>query len=536
MNNFKFFIYTMVYPFWGLYLLVGILGIIVSGFTSYEQKSLMDLFNNKTGNFTIFFIALLTCVSSIRIIIHGFLRHKLYMHTVKYFFENVCLEKLEYWDTHYDKSELVKCILTDITVYVNTISRIYGILIKTTLTVIVVMYLLANQSYIYLTLGLLLCFTRSFLLEKLAKHWESKVDKVTEIRNELENEITEYINNNTQMQLYGLQNIYQKFTNLTLDKYNYNQFIEAIWYGIFVLSFDVVQKMIEFGIYFIMHYRIKEITFYDSQLILLYFKLLTESVQSLSDIPKAISRNKDNMNRLLKYINKQELTESNIKIEECDPIITFENITFKYPTRDKYIFENFNKTIYFKDKIILKGESGKGKSTIIKLLLGLYVPENGHVTINKKDVSILNHKELQKFISIVPQEPIILENRTIKENISLFLKNEKSDEEIKESLKIVKLDNLIDNLNDKIITLSGGQKQRLAIARTLLNDTDIIILDEPFSALDKQLRVEMQDLLFNFVKNKTLIMITHDNDTIAYLKKMHCTNTIDLNFNSKKMS
>ena len=109
-----FFVQTMIYPFWGLYLWVGSLGLMVSGFTTYEQKSLMDLFNNTTGYFTIYLIVLLTFISSIRIIIHGFLRHKLYMHTVKYFFENVCLEKLEYWDKNYDKTELVKCILTDI--------------------------------------------------------------------------------------------------------------------------------------------------------------------------------------------------------------------------------------------------------------------------------------------------------------------------------------------------------------------------------------------------------------------------------------
>jgi ABC-type multidrug transport system fused ATPase/permease subunit len=373
---------------------------------------------------------------------------------------------------------------------------------------------------------------RSIVLEKLAKHWESKLDKVTEIRNELENEMTEYVNNNTQLQLYGLQNTYNKFINLSLDKYNYNQFIEAIWYGILMLSFGIVQRFIEFGVYIITRYSITEISFYDTQLILVYFKLLTESVQSLSDIPKEISRNKDNIYRLLKYINKPKIIESNIKIDESESQINikFSNVTFKYPTRESnYVFKNFNKTLNFKDKIILSGDSGKGKSTLIKLLLGLYVPDEGYVTINDKDVSLLNTTEIQKIVSIVPQEPIILENRTIKENISLFLKNNKSDEEIKDALKLVKLESLNENLNDKIISLSGGQKQRLAIVRTILNDTDIVILDEPFSALDKQLRIEMQDLVFNFIKDKTLILITHDNSTIKCLKETYNCKIIDLN-------
>jgi ABC-type multidrug transport system fused ATPase/permease subunit len=531
MNNLKFFIYTIFYPFIGLYILVGSLGLIVSGFTTYEQKSLMDLFTTNNSKLTILFILFLTCINSIRMTLHGILRHKIYMHTIKYFFENVCLEKLDYWDKNYDKSELVKCILTDINVYVNTISRIYSILIKTVLTIFIILYLLGSQSYIYVILGLILCFMRSIILEKIAKHWESKLDKVTEIRNELENEMTEYVNNNTQMQLYGLQNTYRNFMNLSLDKYNYNQFIESIWYGILMLSFGIVQRLIEFGVYIIAQYSITEISFYDTQLVLVYFKLLTESVQSLSDIPKEISRNKDNIYRLLRYINKQQIIESNIKIDECDEInIKFSNITFKYPTRESnYVFKNFDKTLNFKDKIILLGNSGKGKSTLIKLLLGLYVPNEGYVTINDKDVTLLNNIEIQKIISIVPQEPILLENRTIKENISLFIKNNKSDYEIKQALQLVKLDDLIDNLNEKIVTLSGGQKQRLAIVRTILNDTDIVILDEPFSALDKELKIEMQDLVFDFVKNKTLILITHDNSTIKYINEIYDCKIINLN-------
>jgi ABC-type multidrug transport system fused ATPase/permease subunit len=299
-----------------------------------------------------------------------------------------------------------------------------------------------------------------------------------------------------------------------------------------MLSFGIVQRLIELGVYAITQYSVTQISFYDTQLILVYFKLLTESVQSLSDIPKEISRNKDNIYRLLKYINKSTIVESNIKIDDSKSQINikFSNVTFTYPTREStHVFKNFNKTLNFKDKIILSGDSGKGKSTLIKLLLGLYVPNEGHVTINNKDVSLLNNTEIQKIISIVPQEPILLENRTIRENISLFLKKEKSDEEIKNALKLVKLDSLNDNLNDKIVTLSGGQKQRLAIVRTLLNDTDIVILDEPFSALDKQLRLEMQDLVFNFIKDKTLILITHDNSTIQYIKEIYNCKIIDLN-------
>lgn len=509
-NNLKFFLNVMVYPFIHLYLIVGILGLVISSFAWYEQKSLMDLFANPTEQRSIIiFITTLTIMSSFRMTLHGILRHKMYMYTMNYFFTQVCMEKLEYWDKHYDKSEMIKCILNDITVYINTISKIFGILIRNVLTVVVVMYLLYKQNQVYLFFGLALCFLRSVLLEKLAKHWESKLDKVTEIKNELENEMTEYVNNNTQMQIYTLQNTYQRFINNCLLRYSDSQFVEAYWYGIFMLTFSSVQRLIEFSLYFFSQYKFN-VNFYDSQLIVIYFKILTESVQSLIDIPKEISRNKDNINRLLKYINKPLLIHTDIIVNLENPVIQFHNVTFKYPSREKYIFENFNKTIEYQDKIVLFGNSGQGKSTLIKLLLGLYVPQNGHVTINNKDVTLLNNSNLQQIISIIPQEPIILENRTIKENITLFLKNEISDEQIKNVFKLVKLDNLIENLNDKIVTLSGGQKQRLALARVILDNNDIIILDEPFSGLDKTLKKEIQELIFNFVKDKTVILITHD--------------------------
>lgn len=509
--------------------IVGILGLIISGLTTYEHKSLIDLFTGEVDNIVILIIGGMTFMSSIRMTLHGILRHRMYINTVRYFFENVCMEKLEYWDRNYDKNEMVKCILTDISIYVNTISRIYGILLKTTLTITIILYLLWKESYIYVILGICLCIMRSIVLEKIARKWEKKLDKVTEIKNELEKDMSEYINNNSQMQIYGMEKIYKKFMDDTLEKYEENQKIEAIWYGILMLSFGVVQRFIEVGIYIISEMKIKEITFYDSQLILIYFKLLTESVQSISDIPKEISRNKDNINRLERYIIKNEIDKIEKKTDIKEPVIKFNKIRFKYYNREKYILENFSRRINYKDKVVLVGESGKGKSTIIKLLLGLYRPENGYVKINKRRVDRLGRDDINKIISIVPQEPIILENRTIRENINLFVNREIDDKEIDNILEKTRLKELIDNKDEKIITLSGGQKQRLAIIRAILNNAEIIILDEPFTGLDEETKREMIELMFEFVREKTLIMITHEQSTIKKLQEKYKTKTIKLN-------
>jgi ABC-type bacteriocin/lantibiotic exporter with double-glycine peptidase domain len=180
---------------------------------------------------------------------------------------------------------------------------------------------------------------------------------------------------------------------------------------------------------------------------------------------------------------------------------------------NNHIFDmvDTGKVIHFKDKIAVIGNSGRGKSTLFKLLKGLYVPQDGYVLINNKDVTTMDTFELNKLISVIPQEPIILNDKTLRENIELFTyKPTLSDKEIKSMLHKVELSSLIKQLDSKIINLSGGQKQRLSIARALLSKTPIILLDEPFSALDNSLRIHLYNLIMRVSSNKTVIMITHD--------------------------
>jgi ABC-type bacteriocin/lantibiotic exporter with double-glycine peptidase domain len=170
--------------------------------------------------------------------------------------------------------------------------------------------------------------------------------------------------------------------------------------------------------------------------------------------------------------------------------------------------------IYIKQfifKIAIIGESGKGKSTMFKLLKGLYTPQDGYVLINNKDVTTMDTFKLNKIISVIPQEPVILVDKTLRENIQLFTyKPSLSDKEIKQMLTRVELTGLIPHLDNKIVNLSGGQKQRLSIARALLSKTPILLLDEPFSALNQSLRKNLYNLIMKIACNKTIIMITHD--------------------------
>lgn len=191
------------------------------------------------------------------------------------------------------------------------------------------------------------------------------------------------------------------------------------------------------------------------------------------------------------------------------PDILFKYVTFKYPTNDKIILQDFDFHIPFGCKIAIKGNSGVGKSTLIKLLLGLYTPNNGHVLIAGRDVSTMS--SVSELVSIVPQEPIILEHKTLKENLTIFCNNSTINEQsLRNALETVELASFSTSLNERLVNLSGGQKQRLAIARAILTDAPIIVLDEPFSAMDQTLKASLSESLMKLWEYKTIILITHD--------------------------
>lgn len=516
----QFYLHVLVYPFWELYLLSGIVGSVVSGLLTIEQRGIIWLFvdQQENKNFILIVLTLVTFLNGCRTGLLTYLKHKGYISVVSYFFNNVCLQKLENWDVYYDKHELLQCIHNDISTFVDTTIRIYSIIIRNTLSTILLLYFLAMDKYIYIFFAIAICIARSYFLELLVRYWEKKNDKVKEVKSKTEKFLSEYVSNNSSMQIYGLGDVYKRIVDQSLLEYDKRQLDDSLWYGIFMFCFLILIRFIDIGVYLI---NIEaEATLENIQITLGYFKLLSESVQSLSDIQKEIKRNKDSIFRLLKYTNFKKVDDKinynkyNKYNNDETNMIEFKEITFSYPTRDCLIYEDFNLVIKKGEHIALMGDSGKGKTTLIKLLLGLYNPKNGDIFIENKNINNLNNLELRKKICIIPQEPIIFEDKSLKENLELFVNRKIKRGELKKVLKLVKLDNLLDILSssNRLVSLSGGQKQRLSIARLLLNNSPILILDEAFSAMDTNLKKQMQELVFSHSKRKkkTVILITHD--------------------------
>lgn len=202
-----------------------------------------------------------------------------------------------------------------------------------------------------------------------------------------------------------------------------------------------------------------------------------------------------------------------------NPSILFKNVSFKYDESDT-ILKDVSFEIKKGKAVALVGHSGAGKSTIINLILKFYNPTSGDILINNMSYKDLDYASLRQNISLVFQENELFSS-TIKDNVS-YGKQGASEKEIIEALKlanaydfVMKLPKGIESeVGERGVRLSGGQKQRIQIARAILKDAPILILDEATSSLDAKSEKDVQDALENLMKNRLVIIIAHRFSTI----------------------
>lgn len=208
------------------------------------------------------------------------------------------------------------------------------------------------------------------------------------------------------------------------------------------------------------------------------------------------------------------------EITEFRQDIVFKNVWFKYREDEDYVLKDINLKVNKQDIIALVGHSGAGKSTLVNLIPRLYDPQKGAVLIDNIDIRDLKIKSLRNLVSMVSQE-MILFNDTVRENIA-YGKKDASFEEIVEAAKkayayefIMELPQKFNTIiGDKGFRLSGGEKQRIAIARAILKNSSILILDEATSQLDSESERLIQDALANLIKGKTVFVIAHRLSTV----------------------
>lgn len=237
--------------------------------------------------------------------------------------------------------------------------------------------------------------------------------------------------------------------------------------------------------------------------------------------------NKIAVKRYLDFLNlKDDLSlTTGKKLKKFSPSITFKNVTYKYPDSRKTLISHLNLTIKKGEKVAIVGETGSGKSTIIKLIIGLLKDYQGKILISSEELAKLNLNELYNHITYISQESPIFSG-TLRENIVFDKKA--TDEEIQKVLKLVSLEKFYQHLENGLdtelgergIKISGGERQRVALARLFFENTNLIILDEATSALDNITEKEIMNNIMQNSKDKTLIIIAHRLETIKNVDKI----------------
>ena len=257
--------------------------------------------------------------------------------------------------------------------------------------------------------------------------------------------------------------------------------------------------------------------------------LAYQPVRALSTFNMTLKQGLSAANRILPIIdNKNEITDhenaEEIKITNSD--IRFDNVSFKYNSGEKEVLKNINLNITGGKMTSLVGHSGSGKSTILNLIPRFYDAQNGDILIDNQSIYTKKIKSLRNKISLVSQDTTLFDD-TIKNNIS-YAKTYATQKEIVEACKFAAADEFIENLpkgydtmiGENGIRLSGGQKQRISIARAILKESPIILLDEATSSLDADSEEIVQNAILNLTKNKTTLVIAHRLSTIHKANKI----------------
>ena len=253
---------------------------------------------------------------------------------------------------------------------------------------------------------------------------------------------------------------------------------------------------------------------------ILYSKKFSRPINEIANLWSQVQSSMTAAERVFEIMDLPlEVDEGTKHMTDIKGNIKFENIHFSYVEGEE-VLKGFNLSVKAGQKIAIVGATGSGKTTVVNLLMRFYDPQEGEITIDGININDIPKQELRKNISIVLQDAVLFET-TIRENIKYGNENA-SDEEVKNSAEMSNASYFIERLPQKYETylsesgsnLSQGQKQLLTIARTILADPKILILDEATSSVDTRTEKNIQDAMVKLMKNRTSLIIAHRLSTI----------------------
>ena len=343
--------------------------------------------------------------------------------------------------------------------------------------------------------------------DKLIKRATENLTEIREIKalgiknnmiNLINNDIDNYCNKSLKINRY--ESVYNGLNNIV---YYVLQFIILLTCGYLFIKGHIVYSVL--------------------MMVHTYIWRIDEVAETLSSFGVNYNKVKVSLSRIDEVVNNKIFKDEiygDINLNNPKGNVTFKNVSFKYTKKENLTLDNLSLNIKTNQKTAIVGRSGNGKTTLFNLLLRYFDVTSGKVLIDGVDIKDLTEESLRKTISCVRQNPFLF-NMSIFENFKI-VKPDITLKEVKEVCKRAYIDEYIESLPKKYntiigeggINLSGGQKQRLAIARTLLLNTKIILFDEATSALDNESQKYIKMTIDDLTKDHTIIIIAHRLSTI----------------------
>ena len=480
----------------------------------------------------VFYLIVMSCINILFYSVLQIPRDSLYNYLEIKFTKNVSKDLYRKIDSLPAKSfeeigvgEFINRLYTDPDRIMQLLQKMIRLICKS-IVLIVVLVIAFKTSWILgleiLVFGFIMGFISYKFFPKIKKTHESikkESDEYVKVATENITGIREIkslgIKENIRKNLFGILDEMFKHTK-DIKKY------EVTYFSLNNLSYFILQFIILItAAYFVVKGQIAYSLFI---VIESYIWRIDDVVESISDFGVNYNKVTVSLKRIGEIINNvlyEDEKFGNKELKDTKGIIEFKNVKFKYSKDEDYTLKGLSMVIPTNKKIAIVGRSGNGKSTLFNLLLRYFDTNKGSITIDGINIKDLTEKSLRDNVSIIRQAPFLF-NLSILDNFKL-VKDDVTLEEIREVCKKAYIDDYIMSLPKKYetiigeggINLSGGQKQRLAIARTLLLNTKIILFDEATSALDNESQEYIKRTIDELVKDHTVVIVAHRLSTIV---------------------
>lgn len=425
----------------------------------------------------------------------------------------------EFYET-YEKGDLISRVTADLDAITQAASSMLEgiifnvgvILFAITVMATTISLKLTLISVVIMPVGLtILNIIRNKKRKYIKKHREIYADMTEKILESVEGQkaIRAYVqeDNDLEKQYEAINNDIESWRYIVRFENWFNPLFEVIYGITYILAFA-------FGIYYIM---MQEMTLGGLITFVSYVGMLFGPIISISQIFSQINNatiSVDRFDEIMKYIPKVKDDADSMPIIDFKEI-AFENVTFKYPFDKEPVIKNITFSIHHGQTLGIVGPTGAGKSTLIRQLLREFKMTDGHIVIDRKPIEAYKIEHIRNLVGYVPQSHMLFK-RSVEDNI-LIGKPNATVEALDKAVKIADFEKDLHFLSHDMhtmvgesgTTLSGGQKQRLSIARALIKEPEILILDDSLSAVDAKTEDTIIHHLKEYRKGKTNIIIAH---------------------------